>query len=823
MRRHKFLVFLAGAALLYAWAEVRIPRLADYQMPPRPIMHGNYYTYHDMSEQWNLGKRPGVLDMTKNGQYNALGNPYADYSKFQPAQQQHYYCDYYDLDIGFLFPTDLARRLFDIFPDNYLRTLALQVWVDLLATGGVFAALIGWGWLPALAGGLFYATNISIATQMSLAFYYFWDAMVALAALLLMTSLYANARKPRMTPSAVLLALTLGTLLGFGVWLRSSWAAYSFVLLGLMCFSRTLWRYIPVAVLAFIVCSSYPIVRASKLLGHFAITTRQSWSAAFEALGKDPNIYGLENDDQYLFDVAREKYGAVDDNCQGTKRDAALKQEYLDIWRKDPDFIIHSIANRMYLGFLKNGARQQDDADRNALWLAIIGCGWLTLRGGARRWLAIPAAALFVVSTASVCLVYFVTPHYNGVSQVCLVLLGAGTFDLVAYFLPRGWSFRRWWRHVRAAARLTRLRKWPVLAATTALVLVSIVLSQQSVRAYFAAPLYLVEWFPPADLSPDKAEERAAQIRRLPDDQRRQLLMALGVEAGAADPAAAAAARLKHLVGQNIRDNVTRFDLELESTFAPAAQQALWHAERFVLGFTVDQITGFELSDSSTWSGQVLRFRLKPIDQALLDTIVPVFLQKFEQRGLKLQSRSGNTFVFTKLTQSDAPLARKLHAGGKVCGRIVRREESLEHVEAGFGDGSIAPRSLADVMGVLLRVGVGVGGRDRVSDEPEDIVVEYPVAHENHVGRIVLRSNPGFAVNGADEIERKRHVVDDSLLADRESLAIARDEADIEVRLHERETVMVVRPEHLHELSFGRVVERSRRHDAVDVENEGLW
>lgn len=657
MRSNRFLLLVAGSLLLYWWSTTRIPRMQDYQMPPHPIMHGNYYTFHDMSEQWDQGKKPGTLDMTKNGEYNTVGNPYGDYSKFQPQQKQHYLCDYYDLDIGFLFPIDIARRMFSVIPDNYLRTLALQVYVDLLATAGVFAALFGWGWLPAMAGGLLYATNIAIAQQMSLAFYYFWDAIVALAALLLMMLLYGSARKRRINWSGVLLALALGALLGFGVWLRSSWAAYSFVLLGLLLLSRTFWKYIPIAVLAFIVCSSYPIVRASRLLGHFAVTTRQSWSAAFEALGKDPNIYGLENDDQYLFDVAREKYGAVDDNCQGTKRDAALKQEYLDVWRKDPAFVRHSIANRMYLGFLSNGARQNDEADRNALILALIGCGWLILRGGSRRWLAIPAASLFVVSTASICLVYFVTAHYNGVSQVCLCLLGAGSFDLLGYFLPRSFSFRPWWRRVRATIRLTRLRKWPVLAVCATVAVVAIVLQQPRVRAYFAGPLYLVEWFAPADLPPDVVTQRVAQIRTLPASEQRQLVTALQLPPGADDEALAGAlsARLKHIAGVNIRDNISRYAFDLDSSFAPAAQQAVWHSEHFVLGFTVAEIKGFDPSDPETWSGEVLRFTLKTADPAILDRMFPVFSAKFLHRGLQLVSRDGNTFVFRKSSAAHLP------------------------------------------------------------------------------------------------------------------------------------------------------------------------
>jgi len=829
VKTNKLVLLSVAAIVLYYWATSRIPRMADYQTPPHPIMHGNYYSYHDMSEQWDQGKRPGTLNMTKNGQYNLIGNPYADYAKFQPLQKQEYFCDFYDLDIGFLFPIDLARRLFGVLPDNYLRTVAFQLLVDILAAFAIFTSLIGWGLLPATGSALLYATNVAIGTQVSLAFYYFWDAVTALAALLAIVSLHRTARR-RFDWASVALAIVLGAILGFGIWLRSSWAAYSFVLVALLLFSRTMRKYAPITAVVLLVCASYPIVRASRLLGHPAVTTRQSWSAAFEALGKDPNPYGLENDDQYLFDVAREKYGAVDDNCQGTKRDAALKKEYQEIWRKDRAFIIRSIANRMYLGFLSNGARQDDVGDRNALILAVIGCGWMVLRGGARRWLAIPAATLFVVSVASIGLVYFVTAHYNGVSQVCLVLLAAGTFDLMGYFLPRSFRFAPLKRRAQATWRLMRLRRWYIAGAVVALALIAAILNVPRVHGFLNPPVFAVEWFPPAELAPERVAEHVAKIRHLPPAERQPLLDTLQVSRDADDAALTTALRayLKHLWGQNVRDNITRFDLDLATTFAPKAQQALWHSEHFVLGFTVDQAKGFDVADPSTWSGRVLAFRVKqPADPAAFERAVPVFVEKFERRGLVLESRQGNSFVFRERVDgggaSAAPLTRELDARRQIDGGVVGHEEVFQHMQARLGHRAIAAGPLADVVRVLLRVGVGVGGRDGVGDEAKDVVIENAVAHEDHVGGIVLRANPLFAIDRADQVERERHVLDDPLPADREAFAVAGDEPDVQVRLEQRQTVMIVRSEHFHELAVGGVIERARRHHAVDVENEDLW
>jgi hypothetical protein len=483
----------------------------------------------------------------------------------------------------------------------------------------------------------------------------------------------------------------------------------------------------------------------------------------------------------------------------------------------------------MYLGFLSNGARQDDAGDRNALILAVIGCGWMVLRGGARRWLAIPAAALFLVSVASICLVYFVTAHYNGVSQVCLVLLAAGTFDLIGYFTPRSMRLAPLKRRVQAAGRLVRMRWRPIAGAVVALALVAAILNVPRVHAFLNPPVFTVEWFPPAELAPERIAEHVTKIRQLPPAERRRLLETLQVSRDADDGALTSALRayLKHLWGQNVRDNVSRYDLDLATTFAPKAQQALWHSEHFVLGFTVDQAKGFDVADPATWSGRVLAFRVKPADPAVLERAVPVFVEKFERRGLILESRQGNSFVFRERVDggsaSAAPLPRELDARRQIDRRVVGNEEVLEHVQARLGHGAIAAGPLADVVRVLLRVGVGVRGRDRVGDEAKDVVIENAVAHENHVAGIVLRANPFFTVHRAHQVERERHVLDDPLPADRKPFAVAGDEPDVEVRLEKGQTVVIVRPEDLHELAVGGVIERAGCHHAIDVKNEDLW
>jgi hypothetical protein len=47
IRANKVLAFLVFAVAPYSWSWTRIPRMVAYQTPPHPIMHGNYYTFHE--------------------------------------------------------------------------------------------------------------------------------------------------------------------------------------------------------------------------------------------------------------------------------------------------------------------------------------------------------------------------------------------------------------------------------------------------------------------------------------------------------------------------------------------------------------------------------------------------------------------------------------------------------------------------------------------------------------------------------------------------------------------------------------------------------
>ncbi len=104
--------------------------------------------------------------------------------------------------------------------------------------------------------------------------------------------------------------------------------------------------------------------------------------------------------------------------------------------------------------------------------------------------------------------------------------------------------------------------------------------------------------------------------------------------------------RLRRVAGLNVRGPSPPLTFDVAADSAPGIQQALWHSEHFVLGFTLDGVSGFDVSDPSTWSGQSVTVQLRPDGAQSVDAAAPVFLPKFARRGLQLQSRAGRTFVF---------------------------------------------------------------------------------------------------------------------------------------------------------------------------------
>src|SRR5258705_8178475 len=278
------------AVLVCLWASSRAEYYATYQRPPAPIMHANYYTFHEMSVRLDEGGHFGNINVTRLVRETS---PYMVYDATVPSNST--YGDYYTLDVGFAYVVHAARRLFVQLPDNFLRTLAFQGVADLIGLAAIYGFLPYLGWLPAIMGAAFYATNPVLGYVVTLTFYYFWDGVLTIAVLglLLAGTWPVGRRRSRYIGAALLMGM--GLALRLGTALRASWGPYAVVMLAALPLFRRTRPAIPVAALVFAVAAAPTIVRASRAEGHFATSTRMTWHTAHAALGKFPNLLGLED------------------------------------------------------------------------------------------------------------------------------------------------------------------------------------------------------------------------------------------------------------------------------------------------------------------------------------------------------------------------------------------------------------------------------------------------------------------------------------------------------------------------------------------------
>jgi hypothetical protein len=417
---------IALAALALLWVNSRILILRHNQDPRNPTVLSAYPVYHGLAVALEEG-RFGQLDMARYERYRALGDPFAPYPpRNAPALAR--FVPYYTFDIGYSVVVEAARLVFASLPDNFLRTLALQVLADAILL--VLVVRLFWRWHPVtgLVAGVLYVGNRAILHQMSVPLYYFWDVPLAFAVIglaMLAWQVPERARRP---------LAGAGAALGFGVWLRGSWwplAAIFFLCLLAVPATR---RRVAGALVVFALIAAPQVARSSLARGSPALSTRTAWHSALVGLGYYPNSYGLQANDESVFARVRERYGVSAKTEDYGAHDEAAKQEYLSILRRDPAFVLRSFLGRLgesLLGVTATSSPRPMPGVPNALFRALAACGLLvmTLAGGPRRAVALLAFGLFFVYVLVTSLFYFVGLAYDNVPQVAFITLLVGLFD----------------------------------------------------------------------------------------------------------------------------------------------------------------------------------------------------------------------------------------------------------------------------------------------------------------------------------------------------------------------------------------------------------
>jgi hypothetical protein len=425
------LVAVSIAVISLHWVNTRVAILRVIQDPSHPIVPSTYYIFHAMALGLRDG-RFGQLDLNALQRYQALHDPWAPFERL-PADGPHAWVSYYSLDIGYSFIVEAARLAFTSLPDNHLRPLALQLLADAATVFFVFFLFSEWSVVLGFAAAYLYTSNYVFQSLLAFPFYYYWDipfTFVVLGALLLAY---------RHPPNARLWMMLAGLVLGAGVWLRGSWWPIGMFLCAVAWFTPALRKHLVLPVVVFAVAAAPLIARSSLARGHLTLSTRSIWHVALVGLGYYPNPYGLVAKDEVIFKLTEDKYGVKFRTEDYWLHDQAAKTEFFSILRKDPGFVIGSIAGRLAGSVRGNTTVLSYVTVSNEAYriFCVIGLAAMLWRGADRRFLGIATAGVYLIYVCLTCLFYFVGLAYDNVAQVALFVSFMGGLDSVLHVVRR--------------------------------------------------------------------------------------------------------------------------------------------------------------------------------------------------------------------------------------------------------------------------------------------------------------------------------------------------------------------------------------------------
>jgi hypothetical protein len=432
LRRTAFAI--AIIAIVTQWANTRASILHANQDPAHPVILDTYTFYHVMAMGLREG-RIGQVDLAAVRRYQSLHDRSAPFDR-SPRDGPHEWVSYYSLDVGYSFIVEAARLAFPLLPDSQLRALMLQLVVDAALVYFVFFVFAGWNvWIGLIAAYL-YSSNGPFYDLVSVAYYYYWD--VPLVFFVLGSLILAHHRSEEATLWLTLAAVALG----FGVWLRGSWWPLSLFLLAVVATSPVLRAKLLIPVLAFAVVATPQVVRSSLARGQLTLTTRAVWHVALVGLGYYPNPYGLEDNDDVIFELTKDKYGVRVSAQDYEAHEQAAKQEFLSIWRKDRGFVIRSFLGRLKesaAGSTRTSVPSFLSVSNGTYRLAcLLGFIAMLLRGGEKRMLGIAAAGMYLIYVVLTCVFYFVGLAYDNVPEATLLVLFMGGLEAVLYGVQSG-------------------------------------------------------------------------------------------------------------------------------------------------------------------------------------------------------------------------------------------------------------------------------------------------------------------------------------------------------------------------------------------------
>ncbi len=410
-----------GALLLCfgSWFTTRFDFLFLYQIPPNQTIHPNYYTFHDMSENWLKGEKLGVVDISRM-MVNMHRLQISDYILNDSPKDGK--CTYLALDPGFGIIVAIARKLMTDIPDSYLRAECLQLVCDGVMLFLLFFTFLRMGIIPATMAGLFYGVHPVFAYQAVFPFQYFWEGwLISLAVISLIWARRALVEGDKRLYAIPLIILAAAAI-GFTLWVRSTALIVALTFIAVFLTVPSLRRYCGIFFLIFALTIMPQVMRASSVMGHFALSTRMSWHTAFQGLGHYPNQYGLEDEDLYVFTKTEKDYGIRYNYCDYTKHDIAAQKEFMQVWRQDPGFVTRSLAARITSNILFN--YDFDFRHLSSILCTLMGLTALLFalrRRGEHLFIAGMMAMVYIGYAVAIGLVYYMAPPYGYVALLALL------------------------------------------------------------------------------------------------------------------------------------------------------------------------------------------------------------------------------------------------------------------------------------------------------------------------------------------------------------------------------------------------------------------
>lgn len=614
--RHPWVVGLVLAVCFVAWFSTRIVFLYAHQVPPNQTIHPNYFTFHEMSQSWNEGKKLGTIDMNRmliNGNHPIT----SDYIQYQDSKDE--YCTYMSLDPGLAIIISAARNIMSFLPDSYLRLVSLQMILDGIMMFVIFFTFLRMGIVPAAVTTLVYGAHSVFAYQAIFPFQYFWEGWLFSVGVIAMIWARRASLEKRQILAIVLIAL-VGLTAGFALWVRSTAVIAAIMFMGVFLTVPNLRRYSSVFFIVFALTIVPQVMRASSATGHFAISTRMSWHTAYQALGQFPNKYGLEDDDLYVFTKSQNDYGTKYNYCNYAAHDKAIQKAYINLWQKDPAFVTRAIISRVVNNIIFNF--DLDAPGYLGLTFTLLGLLSLlyaSLRRGEDGFTVISMAMVYLGYCTAVGLVYYMGPPYANVTQLAIlftlpfIVKGAVSFvhdDILGEF------------SITAVMQWVREQHAPIAKALFTVVLVSaaagaMALALPPVRAYvFQKGAYQSTWASFQQPNREDNQKIAKGYDKLsPADQKRFMALVHKTQRPTGD--------IRRDITFYIRDNyytlvyLDHVDNTQKAifTFGPQkvdSQAAMQAVTQSILGWKMNDVYGLNIADPQTWDGRTIHIKLDP-------------------------------------------------------------------------------------------------------------------------------------------------------------------------------------------------------------------